>query len=125
MEESVSGPGRDLERIREDANACIKKSQRYNEERAALRRVSVKSFDVGDFMVVRNVDTTVGLNKKLLPKYKGPYVIHKVLPNDRYVVRDIENCQVTQIPYNGVIEACNIRPRRSMDSWNSAKGGSP
>lgn len=52
LQESVSGPGRDLERIREDANACIKKSQRYNEERAALRRVSVKSFDVGDFVVV-------------------------------------------------------------------------
>lgn len=69
----------------------------------------VSSFKIGDFVVIKNVDTTIGVNKKLLPKFKGPYVITKVLPNDRYVVKDIENCQITQFPYDGVIEACNIR----------------
>lgn len=60
-------------------------------------------------MLIRNVDTTIGTNKKFIPKFRGPYRIHKALPNDRYVVRDIENCQITQIPYDGIIEASRIR----------------
>jgi len=27
----------------------------------------------GDYVVVRNIDTTPGVNKKLIPKFKGPY----------------------------------------------------
>lgn len=50
-----------------------------------------------------------GTNKKFVPKFRGPYLIHKTLPNDRYVIRDIENCQITQIPYDGIIEASRIR----------------
>lgn len=69
----------------------------------------MRTFKEGDFVVIKNVDTTIGVNKKLLPKFKGPYEIHKKLPNDRYVVRDIENGQITQIPYDSVIEACNIK----------------
>lgn len=43
--------------------------------------------------MIRNVevDTTIGTNKKFVPIFKGPYRIYKVLPNDRYVIRDIEN----------------------------------
>lgn len=33
----------------------------------------------------------------------------KVLPNDRYVIKDIENCQITQLPYDGIIEARHMR----------------
>lgn len=40
---------------------------------------------------------------------RGPYRIHRVLPNDGYVIRDIDGCQLTQLPYDGVIEASRIR----------------
>ena len=39
----------------------------------------------------------------------GPYVIHKRLPNDRYVVRDIEGFQQTQISYDRVLESDKLR----------------
>lgn len=35
--------------------------------------------------------------------------MHRVLPNDRYVIRDIENNQVTQKPYDGIIESSHMR----------------
>ena len=60
--------------------------------------------------MIRNVDTTIAVNKKFVPKYRGPYVIHRVLQNDRYIIRDVDNCQITQIPYNGVLEAARIKP---------------
>lgn len=109
LEEKFLDPGGGIEEIREKAEAAITKTQKYNEQKSMEKGYRVSSFKIGDFVVIKNVDTTIGVNKKLLPKFKGPYVITKVLPNDRYVVKDIENCQITQIPYDGVIEACNIR----------------
>lgn len=52
----------------------------------------------------------MGTNKKLIAKYRCPFRIHRVLPNDRYVIRDIETCQLTQIPYNAVLEAARLKP---------------
>lgn len=61
--------------------------------------------------MIKNVDTTPGVNKKHIPKFKGPYEIKKVLPNDRYVIQDIPGSRVTQMPFNSVYEA------RNMKSW--------
>lgn len=38
--------------------------------------------------MVKNVITTPGINQKLTPKYKGPYVVESVLDRDRYVIKD-------------------------------------
>lgn len=115
---------RGIEEIRTSAKDNIRKSQEYNERRALANSKFLKTFEEGDFVVIRNVDTSIGVNKKLLPKYKGPYVVRKVLPNDRYVIGDIENCQITQIPYDGVIEAANIRLWRSKDFHDDKKDDS-
>ncbi|XP_017487273.1 PREDICTED: uncharacterized protein LOC108375641 [Rhagoletis zephyria] len=106
--------GRDLDRIRKDASDSIVARQEYDSARSAKSSRQSKAYDLGDFVVVRNVDTTTGSNKKFVPQYKGPYVVHKVLGNDRYVVRDINNCQLTQLPYDGVIEAHRMRTWRQQ-----------
>lgn len=100
---------RDLIQIRADADSAIKRSQEYNELYFLKHSIPAKTYAAGDFVVIRNTDTTVGSNKKLIAKYRGPYVIRRVLPNDRYVVTDIDNCQVTQMPYDGIVEAKRIR----------------
>lgn len=45
-----------------------------------------------DFIVIQNIDTTIVTNKKLIPKYKGPYCVKNV----RYVINDLENCYISQ-----------------------------
>lgn len=50
---------------------------------------------------MKNVDVTVGVNKKIIPKFRGPSIIHKILPNDGFIVKDIESFQNTQILYEG------------------------
>lgn len=32
-----------------------------------------------------------------------------MLSNDRYIIKDVENCQPSQIPYKGIVEAKRLR----------------
>jgi len=98
-----------LTNIRSFADNNIKLSQRRNEIQYKNRSSEPQQYKVGDYVMIRNVDTTIGQNKKLIPKYRGPYMIHRVLSNDQYVIRDIPNLQITQIPYDGVLEAARIK----------------
>lgn len=109
LNESGVNVERDLNEIRKIADEAIQVAQKKSEEYHAGKNLPAKEFKVGEYVVIRNVDTTIGTNKKLNPKFRGPYVIGKVLPNDRYVVKDIENCQITQLPYNGILEAARIK----------------
>uniref|UniRef100_A0A1B0GQT2 RNA-directed DNA polymerase n=1 Tax=Phlebotomus papatasi TaxID=29031 RepID=A0A1B0GQT2_PHLPP len=108
-DKNVNRVDRNLDVIREHAHSSIKKLQDANLQQFDEHHNPAKTYEIGEYVVIKNTDTTIGKNKKLIPKFKGPYVVHKVLPNDRYVIRDIEDCPITQLPYDGVIEACNIR----------------
>lgn len=59
--------------------------------------------------MIVNTDVTPGVNKKLLPKYKGPYKVDKILGNDRYLISDIEGFQLTRIPFTGIYESSRMR----------------
>lgn len=99
---------RDLQKIRGEATEAIDRFQKYATNRAQMRFKPAKKYKKGEYVVILNVDTTVGPNRKIIPKYRGPYVIYKELGHDRYVIRDIDNCQLTQLPYDGVVEASRI-----------------
>lgn len=60
--------------------------------------------------MIKNIINMPGINKKLFAKYRGPYEVEKVLPNDRYVIKDIEGLQLTRLPYKGVSSPANMRP---------------
>lgn len=60
--------------------------------------------------MLKNNDVTAGVNKKLIPNYKGPYIVNKPLGNDRYVISDIEGFQITQRPFNGIFDASRMKP---------------
>lgn len=115
-DQDLSTEIRDLTVLRDQASACILKSQEYSQKWWEQHCTSAKTYNTGDFIVIRHVDTSVGHNKKFLPRFRGPYIIHKVLPHDRYVIRDVEGCQITQMPYNGIVEAKNLRLWKSIES---------
>lgn len=50
------------------------------------------------------------VNKKYIPKFKGPYKVKKVLGNERYLIIDIEGFQITLIPFESVFESKNMKP---------------
>lgn len=111
MEQAQQGVrSRDLDQIRSEAVVKIKKSQDYNKQYYDKTHKEAHKYASGDYVMVKNYDSTPGAPKKLIPRFKGPYEIKKVLRNDRYVLRDIENFQLTQKPYVGTWEANNMRP---------------
>ncbi|KOC58630.1 hypothetical protein WH47_01037 [Habropoda laboriosa] len=107
-ERSVSE--RELETIRKKAVDNIVKQQKGNERYYNNRRKEALVYKESDYVMIRNIDTSAGVNKKLLPKFKGPYQVKKALDCDRYVIEDIDGFQITQIPYKGVIAIDNMRP---------------
>lgn len=101
---------RDLHAFREAASMKIVQTQRQNKHNYDLRHRHPQKYELNDLVMVRNFDTTQGVNKKMLPKYRGPYEVKNVLPNDRYRLTDVENWQVTQRPYDGIHAPAQMRP---------------
>lgn len=60
-----------LQHIRNESSRAIDHSQTYAADRAKKMFKPAKKYDVGNFVVIRNVDTVIGSNKKLIPKYRG------------------------------------------------------
>jgi len=106
---SLSNPC-DITSERIKANENIKRSQARNESIYALRHKALMKYNNNDFVAIRNVDVRPGHCKKFAPKYRGPYKISRVLPNDRYEVTDIKDCQLTQLPYREILEAARLKP---------------
>lgn len=101
---------RDLVKIREKAVATIAKTQNANKLAYDSAHKSPHKYNLNDLVMVSNYDVTPGVNKKMLPKYRGPYRVSQVLPNDRYIVEDVDNWQITQRPYKGTHAPAQMRP---------------
>lgn len=105
----VIEPERNLEEIRMKAEENIEKSQNYSKAYYDAKHKLPQKYKENELVMIINNDVTPGVNKKLLPKYRGPYVVKRVLSNDRYYIEDVEGHEVTQIPYKGIIEAGRMK----------------
>ena len=70
-------------------------------------------------MIQRQVLGQPGESKKLLAKYKGPYVITEVLPHDRYRIQDLPAIQRTQKLYEGVVAIDQRKPYLNIPDVSS------
>lgn len=86
---------RDLETWRKEAVNNIIKNQAYDKKYFDEKHKKPTKYKKGHYVMVRNVDTTVKVNKKIISKFRGPYIIHEMLPNNKFIVKDIEGFQNT------------------------------
>lgn len=108
MEDLNFNQDRDLEAIRNEADAKIREVQQYNKEKhdAKCKRNTV--YSEGDLVAIRAVKVP-GVNSKLKPKFRGPYRIQKVLDNNRYIISDLDGYQVTSTHFDGTFDPLNLR----------------
>lgn len=116
VSEQKCDAARDLESLRAEAAANNLKAQASQKKAHDKKRKAPHVYAVDDLVMIRNYDSTPGVSKKLIPAFKGPYKIEKVLRNNRYVVADVPGFQNTQRPYSGVWEPANMRPWLSAEA---------
>lgn len=74
------------------------------------RHRSPKQYEVGDLVLVESVPASTGDSRKLEPKYKGPYIVDRVLNNDRYLVCDLDDIQRNQRRFESVFATDKMKP---------------
>ena len=103
-------PKRELDKIREKSSELISRNQEYNKISYDKKHKLPRKYELGDYVLIKNIVSTTGINKKFLPKFRGPYEVVKILENDRYLIKDISGMQISRIPYNGICSPANMKP---------------
>lgn len=93
--QTVLGTEIDREQLRGDAIVQNRRLQDYNKQVYDQKHKKPRVYAVGDYVMIKNVVTTAAVNHKLLPKFRGPYEVKKVLDRDRYIVGDVAGFQLT------------------------------
>lgn len=115
--ESLMSVDVDLEKMRNQARNKANESMDvirnykkiYSDDR--FRKSSI--YKKGDYVLIRNIRNVPSESAKLKSFYKGPYMIHKALRNNRYVIRDISGFNIKQRSLNTVLSA--DRTEKKMD----------
>lgn len=93
-----------IDNVRELALKSIIEEQNKQKHAYDKARCEATTYYPGDYIMIKRVTMPEsGKSSKLLPHYKGPYIITEVLPNDRYRISDIPGMQRTQKRYEGVV----------------------
>ncbi|XP_017478494.1 PREDICTED: uncharacterized protein LOC108368207 [Rhagoletis zephyria] len=99
----------DLQQLRATAATRIDDVRAQAKRRYDARHASPKIYKQGDLVLTTNEPTSTGTSRKLEPRYKGPFVIREVLPNDRYVIEDLPHAQRTQRHYTSVFASGQLK----------------
>jgi len=92
------------------AQTVNRKMQEYNKLQYDKRHKKCTRYKEGDLVMVRVTQNKPGVNKKLIPKYKGPYQIKTILKKNRFVVVDIPGYPLTSKPYNTILSPDKLKP---------------
>jgi len=100
----------DIEMKRQQAAANITNEQKKWKIRFDAKHAQPTKYEVNDLVVITFVPSATGESHKLDAAYKGPYIVTKVLNNDRYMVEDLPDHTVTQRRYCNVMSSDHMRP---------------
>lgn len=97
-----------VEEIREEANENIVNNQVYNKKYYDRGVVKEKKFLKGDLVLIKG-RKIVGQKSKLYGKFKGPYIVEKVLDKDRYLVTDLPGWQIGRNKYQAILDSARMK----------------
>lgn len=78
--------------------------RKFNESHRKPRK-----YKEGDLVLIRYECPATGGSRKMEFRFRGPYMINKVLNCDRYQITDTPTTQITQKAFNSVYTAENIK----------------
>lgn len=112
----------DVSSLRADVSETIVKKQLLQKQAYDKRHASPIVYHVGQQVLVRAAKSSVntGISKKLEPRYKGPYVVTKVLDNDRYLVEDMPGAKRARVAYKGICPSDKLKAYKTNVSSGSS-----
>lgn len=115
-----------LKKTRKEVKEVIEVKQKEQKSRFDKKRSKGRKYVEGEQVLVRTtLGTNQGQSRKLLPKYSGPYVITKVLDNDRFAIEDAKGSTRSQRKYQGIVSLDKMKAYNvevSSDSSEPAGG---
>lgn len=102
----------DLLNAREEAAQKNKLAQDKQKSHFDKKRKKPHNYKEGDLVVILKQVQSVGSSRKLKAPYSGPMVVKAILPNDRYIVMDMDNSHRTNrsTKYEKTIAVDRMRP---------------
>lgn len=95
---------------RDLAVESTKKIKEYNKIYYDVKHKKPSQYKKGDYVLIRDSVVKLGEHKQLKPKYKGSYMVSKILNKNRYVIQDIPGFNITAKPYNSILSPDRIKP---------------
>lgn len=101
---------KEREEVRDAAQLVNRSLQKYNKTQYDKRHKKSTKYKTGDLVMVKVLHQKPGVNKKLVPRYKGPYQIKAALSKNRYVVTDVPGYNLSQKPLNTIVSPDKLKP---------------
>lgn len=109
----------DVTQLRAKVDENIKTDSETQKQRFDKSRTKAKKYREGDLVLVKiPSQTNDGQSRKLLPVFKGPFQIKKVLGNDRYEISDLRGSERSARKYTGQTAAENMKPWININHWD-------
>lgn len=72
-------PDRNLETIRDETAQRILQSQQQNKVIYDKKHKTPRQYKQEDLVMIRNFDSTLGMSRKMISQFQGPYEVTKIL----------------------------------------------
>lgn len=79
LENNVNQIDRDLICLCSRTAEKIEKNQKYNKAYFDKKRKPPHQYKENDYVMIRNIETSKGSSQKIIPEFKGPYKVSKIL----------------------------------------------
>lgn len=117
---SVDNDSVPVEQKRQIASQRLEQRANMMKQRYDKQHKPEKKFSKGDLVLWKQAPTgqeVKNVNHKLQLKYSGPYLVHKVLGNDRYEIRSVKGMRGYK-KFSGVVAADALRPYHSAPQYS-------
>lgn len=112
-----------LDELRQIASTRIGNNREKQNENVNRQRSAPRTYEAGSLVLIKSEPAATGQPRKHLPKYKGPYIVEKVLGKDRYVLTDPPGLQITGRPFTSIYAADRLKPWCSLTELELSEEG--
>lgn len=106
-----------LDEMRQEALERTENEQAKQKAAFDKKRKPPRNYQEGDLVLIRKNELPTSTSRKLAKPYSGPMKVKKVLPNDRYVVCDLQNSHRTakRARYEKIVAVDRMKPWLCQD----------